>query len=90
MKTAILEMLSSKKFLAAMLAIVGWFAGLLGFNVDPAQLAAGLSPLLAYIIGQGIADHGKPAAKILATAAAATQAPAASTAPAIPKPLPPV
>jgi hypothetical protein len=61
------DLFSSKKFLVSLLTLI------LGIgskfvpelkDLDPVELVTLLSPLIAYIIGQGIADSGKEAAKL--------------------------
>lgn len=64
MSAAIREMLESKKFLAALLAVLVWGLGQLGANMTPEQLAPLVGPLWLYILGQAWADSGKEAAKI--------------------------
>ncbi len=64
MKQAIKELLESKKFLAAILAIVVWAVGRLGIDMSTEQLAPIVGSLWTYIVGQAIADHGKSKAKI--------------------------
>lgn len=59
MLDAIRDLLSSKKFLMAVLGLVAGIAARFGFQMDPTATAAWLSPLLVAILGQGIADHGK-------------------------------
>ncbi len=66
MKQTILDLLTSKKFLAALAAIIVYVAGHFGFNVDPALLDRISAALLVYVGAQGIADHGKSAAEIAA------------------------
>jgi hypothetical protein len=68
MWTAFKQILSSKKVVLALVA--GATAGVakLGFAVDSETVALIVSPLIAAIVGQGIADHGKEAAKIEAAA----------------------
>lgn len=61
-------MLSSKKAIAALLATAAAIAGKLGFQLDTDAILVITSPLIAYIVGQGIADHGKGAAEVNATA----------------------
>ena len=57
------DLLRSKKFRVALLALVGGIAVKLGMpETTVEELIALVSPLLAYIVGQGIADVGKPAA----------------------------
>ena len=52
---------ASKKFTVALTATIVWAVSLLGFDVDTETIGAILSPLYAYVLGQGFADHGKPA-----------------------------
>ncbi len=59
MWTPLKDMLASKKFLAALLAGVVWIAGRLGFDLNSEELLGVVTPLWAYIIGQGVADIGK-------------------------------
>lgn len=57
--------LKSKKAWTAIIGTVGGVSALFGFdNLSSTELATALSPLVAYIIGQGIADNGKEKAKI--------------------------
>lgn len=57
--------LKSKKAWTAIIGTAGGVSALLGFdNLSSTELATALSPLVAYIIGQGIADNGKEKAKI--------------------------
>ena len=62
---ALRQMLGSKKAIA-MFASVG--AVLLGklfeLELPPEELAVILTPVIAYILGQGVADHGKEKAKL--------------------------
>jgi uncharacterized membrane protein YoaK (UPF0700 family) len=64
MWTAIKGMLGSKKFIAAAIGVVVWLVGKLGAHLDSTELTEAITPLLAYIVGQGIADHGKEAVKL--------------------------
>ena len=54
----------SKKFLAAIIGVIVAGFAELGLDVPPETVTTIVSPLLAYIVGQGIADHGKERAKI--------------------------
>ena len=58
----------SKKSVTALLATVISIAAAIAkafeVNIDTETLMTTLSPILAYIVGQGIADHGKEKAKI--------------------------
>lgn len=68
MKTTILDLLTSKKFLAALSAIILYLAGRFGFQLDPAALDRIFAALLVYVGAQGVADVGKSAALIHADA----------------------
>jgi hypothetical protein len=63
-KQALIDLFTSKKFLAALAAIVVYVAGRFGFDVDPASLDRIFTALMVYVGAQGIADHGKSAAEI--------------------------
>ena len=55
----------SKKFMAALASALAVLINeLTGAHISEDALLAMLSPMLAYIVGQGIADHGKEKAKI--------------------------
>lgn len=58
---SIRDLFASKKFLVALVSVIAHVAGRYGFDVDQEAMITILSPLYAYIVGQGIADHGKPA-----------------------------
>ena len=60
------EILKSKKFLVAAVACGVWIAGRAGLDLDKEELLGAVTPLWAYVLGQGIADHGKEAAKLKA------------------------
>ena len=57
-------MFRSKKFQAAVIGVIVAGIAELGLNVPPETVTTIVSPFLAYIVGQGIADHGKERAKI--------------------------
>jgi uncharacterized membrane protein len=65
----------SKKFLVflvgALVAVGNKVAGHFGYELDPDTVTQLVGIAAAYIVGQGIADHGKEAAKVTAAAAAA-------------------
>lgn len=69
MLAALLPLLSSKKFQMALLAMLAHVLARYGLHMDPAQALEFISPLLAAILGQGIADHGKAAAEVHASLA---------------------
>ncbi len=60
------ELLASKKFVVALAGIIAGVAAKKGLALDTETTALLLSPVLAYIVGQGVADRGKPAAQALA------------------------
>ena len=64
MKTTLIDLFTSKKFLAALSAIVIYGAGRFGLALDPAALDRIFAALLVYVGAQGIADQGKSAAQI--------------------------
>jgi len=59
------DLLKSKKFWVSLLttALVA-ITVLSGVDIDVEQIVAMISPMIAYLIGQGIADQGKEAEKI--------------------------
>lgn len=68
MKQTLLDLLTSKKFLAAATAIIVYLAGRFGWNVDPTVLDHIWQALLVYVGAQGVADLGKSAALVRAAA----------------------
>jgi uncharacterized membrane protein len=69
------DLIASKKFTAALIGILVVIAqavlAKLHVNVSDTQVTSMLAMLGTYILGQGIADHGKEAALINADAASA-------------------
>lgn len=59
---ALVELAASKKFVMAILTMIAYLVGKFGFELDTEHVYGIISPLLAAIFGQGIADIGKPAA----------------------------
>lgn len=59
MLEAIKGLLASKKFLMAILTVVAWLVARKGYAMDVDETFALISPLIAAIVGQGIADVGK-------------------------------
>lgn len=70
MKTTLLDLFTSKKFLAAVSAVAIYIAGRFGFDLDPAALDRIFAAFLVYVGAQGVADAGKSAALIRAAAPA--------------------
>jgi hypothetical protein len=58
MKSAVTEMLESKKFLAVLLVAILAFAGPKA-GLSPEAQQTTIYALIAYIVGQGIADAGQ-------------------------------
>jgi hypothetical protein len=69
MKTVLLDLFTSKKFLTALSAVIIWAGGRFGFDVDPETLDRIFMALLVYVGAQGVADAGKSAAQVKAGAA---------------------
>ena len=63
LQTAI-SMLNSKKALAMIVGLLVSVGGRYGLDIPTEDLTAVLSPVLAYIVGQGVADVGKEKARI--------------------------
>lgn len=72
MKEAIIRLLSSMKFWTAVLGLITAIGAKAGFNVDPEVFWAIVGVVTAVILGQGLTDHGKEAAKITSSAAQPT------------------
>lgn len=66
MWTTIKDMLKSKKALTMGISAIVWIAGKAGLHLDNATLLGAVTPLWTYILAQGVADHGKEAAKVAA------------------------
>lgn len=64
MLDAIKGLLSSKKALAAIAGVVVALVGKLGIDLDTDALVILITPIVAFVVGQGIADNGKEAAKV--------------------------
>ncbi len=72
MKPVLIDLITSKKFIAAVAAILVSIAGKAGLDVDPALIEKIYIALLVYVGAQGIADVGKPAAQVKAISDQAT------------------
>ena len=53
------SLLGSKKFIASTVGVIVALVAKLGIELDTEAVALVISPILAYILGQGVADHGK-------------------------------
>ena len=73
MKQTLIDLFTSKKFLATLTALVVYVAGRFGLNIDPARLDPVWQILLVYVGAQGVADLGKSSAKVTAAADAAAR-----------------
>lgn len=60
------NLLGRKKVVAAGIAVVVAVAGRFGLELAVEDVALIVGPIVAFIIGQGIADNGKEAAKVAA------------------------
>jgi hypothetical protein len=58
------SLLRSKKFIASLIGLAAGIAAHFGWQLDEASIMTMLSPILAYIVGQGMADLGKEKAKV--------------------------
>jgi uncharacterized membrane protein (DUF441 family) len=68
MNDLIRNLINSKKFIAAIVGFIVAAGARVGLHLDPTTVATLVSPFIAYIIGQGMADKGKHAAEITALA----------------------
>ena len=64
MGRALKQMLQSKKAIAMIGGIIVAAAGHIGLDLPPEDVTGLLAPVLAYIVGQGVADHGKEKARM--------------------------
>lgn len=64
LKEVLRALFSSKKFVAALVAMLVWIAGKVGLHLSTEVVSGAIAPLLTYIVGQGIADQGMPAALV--------------------------
>jgi hypothetical protein len=68
MREAVLSLLSSKKFVTALIAVIAGVAAKVGIpEARVEELVAIVSPLLVYIGAQGFADRAKPLASLVWT-----------------------
>lgn len=61
--TVILDLLRSKKFVAAIAGVIVAGAARIGWDLDVDAVLTIISPILAAILGQGLSDLGKERAK---------------------------
>ena len=66
------EFITSKKFIVAVAGVILATAGKHNLNLDADSVQNIVYVVVAYLIGQGVADHGKEAAKVSGTVALAT------------------
>ena len=60
------DLFASKKFLVMLTSIVVYSASRFGLDVPPDACDKFLGLVAAWLVGQGVADHGKEAAKLSA------------------------
>lgn len=53
------DLLGSKKAIMAIAGLLTGLAAKVGMDIDTEALVVVLSPIVAYILGQGLADQGK-------------------------------
>ena len=63
LKRTFIELMSSKKAIAALAGVVIASAGRVGLELDAEAVTQILTPIIAYIVGQGLADFGKASAQ---------------------------
>ena len=55
----LIEALTSKKAIATLVGLIVVWAGKRGLNLDPEEVTKIVSLIVAYVVGQSVADHGK-------------------------------
>lgn len=65
------DLLSSKKFIVMLAALIVASASKAGLDLNEELVNQILAMAAAYVVGQGIADHGKEAAKVSAASSEA-------------------
>lgn len=68
--SVVIDLLSSKKAIAMTVGVVIAIAGHFGFAIPGEDITKVVGLIGAYVVAQGIADHGKEAAAITARSAA--------------------
>lgn len=68
------ELAGSKKFLVLLSSVITWVALRLGWHVDQTTINYYLGLVAAFLVAQGVADHGKGKAEVEAKAIAAARA----------------
>ena len=61
---AVKGMFASKKFVAAIAGAIVALVAKLGVEMETESVMAVITPILAFVVGQGIADAGKEAKKV--------------------------
>ena len=69
MNATLADLLTSKKFIGALAGIIGGVLARFGFDVPLEDVRLITDLTIAYVVGQGVADHGKHAAAVNAEAA---------------------
>lgn len=70
LKATTIALLTSKKAIAAVVGVILVLTNRIGLQLPEEQLTAVITPIVAYIVGQGLADFGKYA-KVLPVAVSA-------------------
>lgn len=63
-KPVLKQILTSKKALATLAAVIAWALAQAGVGVTPEQILPLLGVLASFVVGQGLADIGKERAKV--------------------------
>lgn len=64
MKKVLLSLISSKKFIAMIVGLILTMLAKANIGLSEASVTEIVALIMSYIVGQGIADHGKEKAKI--------------------------
>lgn len=64
MKQVFVDLFSSKKFITALVGLVVALGAKYGLNLDPEIVASIIGLFATVVLGIGLADHGREAAKI--------------------------
>jgi hypothetical protein len=61
------NLLGSKKFVAMIVGVISMLVAKIGWDVDDETITKVVALVASYVVGQGIADNGKEAAKVKAS-----------------------
>lgn len=69
MRDVLKQLLTSKKALVTLVAVIVWALGRFGLDVAADDLLPLVVALATFVVSQGLADHGKEKAKVEAARA---------------------